>query len=40
MKTQQKKALKRLAAKVQRQSAKTVRTYAVLPDGTVMMVNK
>ena len=40
MKTKQKKALKRLAAKVERQAAKTVRTYAVMPDGTVEMILK
>lgn len=40
MTKQQREELKSLALKVQRQSGKTVRSYVVLKDGTVEMINK
>ena len=40
MNQQQRKALQRLALKVQRQSGRVTRSYVVLKDGTVEMINK
>ena len=40
MNNEQKKALKRLAQKAQRQSGKVTRSYVVMQDGTVVMINK
>lgn len=40
MTKQQREELQRLAQKVQRQSGKTVRSYVVMKDGTVVMINK
>ena len=40
MTNEQKKALQRLALKVQRQSGRVTRSYVVMKDGTVEMINK
>ena len=40
MTNEQKKALQRLALKVQRQAAQVIRSYVVMKDGTVEMINK
>ena len=40
MNQQQRKALKRLALKVQRQTAQVTLTYVVMKDGTVEIINR